>query len=120
MHVNVWHNNGGDEGMTHVATVYIPAHQLGHNQHPHNDALEYAFARTQNIWGSWSKGEFFENGERNQDYSAMVCAAPLVDGLGHRSSMVGDTFTINEADAIYIFAVDTFGFKLLHRVELNK
>lgn len=121
MYVNVWHRDphSPDSGLTHVATVYPPAHQLGFNQHPHMDALEYAFARTQNIWGSWSKGEFFEDGEANQDYSPHVSPAPLgPDGLGHRSSMVGDIFTIRD-DANYIFVAEGFGFKLVSRTEFD-
>ena len=118
MHVNVFHKER-DGGLTHVATVYPPKHELGHNQHPHMDALEYAFARTQNVFGSWSKGEFFENGNHNEDYSPHVSPAPLgADGLGHRSSMVGDIFTIRD-DAMYIFAADSFGFKLVSRTEFD-
>ena len=62
------------------------------------DALEYAFERTQNIYGSWSRGEMVE-GQENQDYSEDVIwceELQKIDGkeYGHRSSMVGDIFTI--------------------------
>jgi len=64
-------------------------------------ALEYAFFRTQNIEGSWSRGEFFELGQENGDYSADInVLAPLHEADGHiyglRSSMVGDTFVVND------------------------
>lgn len=121
MIVNVWHREArdSDSGMTHVASVYPPKHQLGHQQHPHLDALEYAFARTQNIWGSWSMGEFFEDGQENQDYSPHVSPAPLPENaLGYRSTMVGDIFTIRD-DAHYIYVADSFGFKLVSRTEFD-
>lgn len=116
MFVNVFHKQANG-ALKHVATVYPPKHQMGFHQHPHEDALEYAFARTQNIWGSWSKPEFFENGNHNEDYSPHVSPAPLgPDGLGHRSTMVGDIFTVKD-DADYIFEVDGIGFKLIERKE---
>jgi hypothetical protein len=62
-----------------------------------DDALEYAWERTNNIYGSWSRGRYVE-GEINNDYSEDVkVIAPLEKGwdgkeYGHRSSMVGDCF----------------------------
>jgi len=117
MIVNVWYKDR-EEGLQQVASVYAPAHQLGFKQHPIEDALEYAFARTQNIFGSWSKPEYFPNGERNEDYSPNVTPAPLESDLGHRASMVGDIFTIKD-DAMYVFVCDSFGFKLVSRTELS-
>jgi hypothetical protein len=74
---------------------------------------------TQNIWGSWSKDEFFENGNHNEDWSPNVTPAPLgPNGRGHRSSMVGDIFTIKD-DAHYIFVAESFGFKLVSRTEFS-
>jgi hypothetical protein len=117
MIVNVWYKDR-EEGLQQVAAVYVPAHQLGFKKHPVENALEYAFARTQNIFGSWSMPEYFPNGERNEDYSENVTAAPLVDGRGHRSSMVGDIFTIKD-DAMYVYVCDSFGFKCVSRTELS-
>jgi len=117
MIVNVWYKDR-EEGLQQVAAVYAPSHQIGFKHHPHEDALEYAFARTQNIFGSWSKPEYFPNGERNEDYSPNVTPAPLERDLGHRSSMVGDIFTIKD-DAMYVFVCDSFGFKLVSRTELS-
>lgn len=117
--VCVWHKTTEDAGLTHIATVRPPAHQLCFHNDQHTDALEYAFARTQNIFGSWSRGEFFGDGERNEDWSPYVTPAPLgEDGYGHRSSMVGDIFVIRD-DATYIYVAEAFGFKLVSRTEFS-
>ena len=93
------------------------------------DALEYAFLRTQNIRGSWSRSEYVACGtlpdnqypeyhlissglvELNPDYHPAVTprAPEEIDGIehGHRSSMVGDRFIFN-GDA---YEVASFGFK---------
>lgn len=82
-----------------TAIVNVPSYQLGFND-AETDACEYAFARTQNIFGSWSKGPVFEDGEHNEDYSEnvqVIADLPTYMGrtLGHRSSMVGDLFVVN-------------------------
>lgn len=78
---------------------------------------EYAFRHTQNIDGSWSQGELInydhvhmiDNPDFNPDVEVI---APLPSHLGrtygHRSSMVGDLFVVNER--IYVCA--SFGFQL--------
>lgn len=78
------------------------------------DALEYAFRRTQNIEGSWSRPEYEAVGSCdnfNPDYHPDVMPVDLeeIDGIayGHRSSMVGDRF-IFDGDA---YEVAPFGFK---------
>ena len=81
------------------------------------DALEYAYFRTQNLHGSWSKGPVIEwNGEEhdNVDYSADITVmAPLerVDGkeYGLRSTSVGDHMLIGTVT----YKVDSFGFSEL-------
>ncbi len=83
-----------------VAVVNVPNHQIGFNKNAELDACEYAFARTQNIFGSWSRGPTFEDGEHNEDFSENVeVVMPLVTmngrKYGHRSSMVGDLFVVN-------------------------
>jgi hypothetical protein len=98
-----------------VALVKIPAHQTGFNPGD-TDALEYAFTRTQNIFGSWSMGPQFEDGETNEDFSEnVVPIAPLPTylgrTLGHRSSMVGDLFVVN--DNIYV--CKGIGFELYEK-----
>ena len=76
-------------------------------------ALEYAYKSTQNIHGSWSRGEFFEDGARNLDYNSDV--EVLVDLeeyegrlYGHRSSMMGDIFILNDQE---VYEVDFCGFE---------
>ena len=82
-----------------------------------SDALEYAYRRTQNIEGSWSKGPVIEwDGEThdNGDYSAdITVVAPLetVDGktYGLRSTSVGDHILFGTVK----YRVDSFGFSEL-------
>lgn len=98
-----------------VANVNVPKHQLGF-KNDELDACEYAFARTQNIFGSWSKGPVFEDGEHNEDFSENVeVIQPLVtyDGksYGHRSSMIGDLFVVNGN----IYVCKTVGFELYEK-----
>lgn len=99
----------------HVANVNVPKHQLGF-KNDELDACEYAFTRTQNIFGSWSKGPSFEDGEHNEDYSENVeVIQPLVTfngkSYGHRSSMIGDLFVVNGN----IYICNTVGFKLYQK-----
>ena len=99
----------------HVANVNVPKHQLGF-QNDELDSCEYAFARTQNIFGSWSKGPQFENGEHNEDFSENVeVVQPLLTcggkEYGHRSSMIGDLFVVNGNTYI----CKTVGFKLYEK-----
>lgn len=59
-----------------------------------DDALEYAYKRTNNIMGSWSKGPYIED-QVNEDFSKDVTVmAPLevIDGVeyGLRSTSMGD------------------------------
>jgi hypothetical protein len=83
------------------------------------DALEYAYFRTQNLEGSWSKGPTFEwDGEQhpNGDYSADVTVMqPLehvdADGneYGLRSTSVGDHLLFGTVK----YRVASFGFEQL-------
>ena len=99
MQVKVLYHDLDGQDFVHVANVNVPKHQLGFNN-DEIDACEYAFARTQNVFGSWSKGPQFEDGLHNEDYSENVeVIQPLVTfngkSYGHRSSMVGDVFVVN-------------------------
>ena len=84
-----------------------------------SDALEYAYFRTQNLHGSWSKGPTIEwegdehdNGDYSEDITVM---APLersdFDGkvYGHRSTSVGDHIVFGTTK----YVVDSFGFSEL-------
>jgi len=82
------------------------------------DALEYAYVRTQNIMGSWSKGPVFEwDGEEhdNLDYNEDVTVmAPLHKGdngneYGLRSTSVGDQLLFGTVK----YRVASFGFEEL-------
>ena len=100
----------------HVANVNVPKHQIGFNKNTEIDACEYAFSRTQNVFGSWSRGPEFEDGGHNEDFSENVeVVQPLVTfngkAYGHRSSMIGDLFIVNGN----IYMCDTVGFKLYER-----
>jgi hypothetical protein len=99
MLVKVIHFDATTSAMDTVALVNVPKHQLGFNS-DEQDACEYAFARTQNIFGSWSMGPQFEDGQHNEDFSENVeVIQPLLScggkTYGHRSSMVGDLFVVN-------------------------
>ena len=72
-----------------------------------NECLEYAYRWTNNVMGSWSikeqylptrKGEPALNGDYNDDVTVL---APRPDGMGLRSTMVGDCMiVIGESDEI--------------------
>lgn len=113
----LYHDLEAGEFVT-VANVNVPKHQLGFNQNPEIDACEYAFARTQNVFGSWSKGPQFEDGSHNEDFSENVqVIQPLLTcggkSYGHRSSMIGDLFVVNGN----IYICKTVGFELYKEKE---
>ena len=69
-----------------------------------HDALEASFALTQNIAGSWSRGEFLE-GDENRDFDNRIT---VVGGRGRdwglRSTSVGDAaevVTYNEKSGVF-------------------
>lgn len=108
MLVQVFHRNA-DEGFVHVADVAVPDHVIDDSV---NAALEYAFARTQNIEGSWSKGPDLEDGTLNMDYNSNVSVSaslPVHNGktFGLRSSMMGDLFVIDGVK----YQASAFGFE---------
>ena len=116
MLVKVIHFDSTTSALETVAVVNVPKHQLGFNKNAEIDACEYAFARTQNVFGSWSKGPAFEDGSHNEDFSENVqVVQPLLTcggvSYGHRSSMIGDLFVVNGN----IYMCDTVGFKLYER-----
>ena len=61
-----------------------------------------------NIEGSWSKGEYLENGDLNEDFSEWVeTIAPLEIGdngkvWGHRSSSQGDVYVLDTGEAYVV------------------
>ena len=115
MIVKVVHFDASTNALETVALVNVPKHQLGF-KNDELDACEYAFARTQNIFGSWSMGPTFEDGDHNEDFSENVqVVQPRVTiggkAYGHRSSMIGDLFVVNGN----IYMCKTFGFELVEQ-----
>lgn len=91
--VQVHHRDPESEQLVHVANVEYQGVDYEH-------ALEYAWERSQNIEGSWSRGIEI-NGLRNPDFSnhvQVIAELPRHEGrvYGLRSSMVGDIFIIGE------------------------
>lgn len=82
-----------------------------------NDALEYAYRRTNNISGSWSRGPQVEvNGELldNPDYSedvTLMAALPVSkrtgETMGLRSTSMNDQMLLGNKK----YRVASFGFK---------
>ena len=81
------------------------------------DALEYAYRRTQNIDGSWSKGPVIEwegqehdNGDYSEDITVMQ-PLHVSEGktYGLRSTSVGDHILFGTVK----YRVDSFGFSEL-------
>ena len=70
--------------------------------------VDFAWRVTQNIEGSWSKGQYFSNGEVNEDYSPYIkVVAPLEIGSdgkewGHRSSSIGDVYVLESGEAYVV------------------
>ena len=82
------------------------------------DALEYAYFRTQNLHGSWSKGpviewdgETHDNGDYSEDITVMVPLTLTPEGkeYGHRSTSVGDHIVFGTTK----YVVADFGFEQL-------
>lgn len=81
------------------------------------DALEYAYRRTNNIMGSWSRGATFEfNGETvvNEDFSedvTVMAELPVSERTGEtmglRSTSMGDQMLLGNVK----YEVAAFGFK---------
>lgn len=82
----------------------------------HAQALENAFILTQNRRGSWSRGPKFDDGVINEDYCPTVkrlAPLPIYNGVtyGHRSSMVGDMFLVEDDEDIHTYECKSLGFE---------
>ena len=99
-HMEMNRETGAVEGFTPVATV--DAWQFNDV----NEALEYAWRYTNNVMGSWSLkiGE-----DANDDVEVLV---KREDGMGLRSSMMGDRFEVDCVD----YRVAMAGFKKVETV----
>ena len=94
-HMEMNEMTGAIEGYTPVAVVDAYAFNEV------NEALEYAWRYTNNVMGSWSLkiGE-----DANDDVEVLVRRE---DGMGLRSSMMGDRFEVDGVD----YRVALAGFK---------
>ncbi len=106
-YVTVIHSAFGDDNIK-VAKINVGSRN-------ENAALNYAYFRTQNIDGSWSReSTIFADGKEieNFDYSAdteVLAELPEINGkvFGHRSTSVDDKLLFNNKT----FVVDFCGFK---------
>ena len=82
------------------------------------EALEYAYRYTNNVMGSWSikeeylpmrDGGMIENGDYNEDVTVLYTRP---DGMGQRSSMMGDRFVVDGV----VYKCAAFGFKAVETV----
>ena len=95
---------GEVEGYTPVAVVNVPEEHSS----VRIAALEYAYRWTNNIMGSWSIQEEVINGCENGDLNHWVTVlVKREDGMGLRSSMMGDRFEVDGID----YRVALAGFK---------
>ena len=94
-HMEMNEITGAVEGYTPVAVVDAYAFNAV------EEALEYAYRYTNNVMGSWSLkiGE-----DANDDVTVLV---KREDGMGLRSSMMGDRFEVDGVD----YRVAMVGFK---------
>jgi hypothetical protein len=82
-----------------------------------DQALEYAYRFTNNVMGSWSiKKEFLptrDGGEMaNGDFNADVTVLrQRPDGMGQRSTMMGDLMIVEIGDCPSVYQVAGFGFE---------
>lgn len=84
-----------------------------------SEALEYVYRVTQNIEGSWSRGELFEDGEPNPDYNPDIQLTTMLDTdeegrtWGLRSTSMGDVIELQGKR----WVVSAVGFKLESELE---
>jgi len=77
-------------------------------------ALDYVYRVTQNIEGSWSKGEYFDDGTENPDYNQDIRLTTMLEtdeeGVtwGLRSTSMGDIIELQGKR----YVVAAMGFKL--------
>jgi hypothetical protein len=63
-----------------------------------DEALEYAYHRTQNLAGSWSRNDFEPNPDFSEDVTVLT-DIPMIDGVtyGLRSTSMGDQMIMGGA-----------------------
>ena len=62
-----------------------------------DEALEYAYHRTQNLAGSWSRNDFSPNPDFSEDVTVLT-DIPMIDGVtyGLRSTSMGDQMIMGD------------------------
>ena len=98
----IFNDEGELRGFERVAVVTV-----NHTDDEH-EALEYAWRYTNNVVGSWS---LKIGGDANDDVEVV---ASREDGLGLRSSMIGDRFYVKYGEA---YEVAMCGFDVLPVME---
>ena len=75
-----------------------------------DEALEYAYHRTQNIYGSWSRDDIENNLDYSEDVTVMA-DLPVHEGVtyGLRSTSMGDQMLLGTEK----YKVDMVGFELI-------
>lgn len=103
-HMEMNEITGAVEGYTPVAEVNVS--HIPQVDGDVSEALEYAWRYTNNVMGSWSLkiGE-----DANDDVTVLV---QREDGMGLRSSMMGDRFEVDGVD----YRVAMAGFKKVETV----
>ena len=102
MRVAVFHKEG--DSFDRMATVHAPGTDV-------MEALEYAYRYTNNIHGSWSRDDIEGNADWNENVTQI---APLVDGMGHRSTSVRDRMLVEGE----WYEVAPFGFEKIEVKEV--
>lgn len=81
-----------------------------------DEALEYAYHRTQNIAGSWSRNDFEDNPDYSEDVTVMA-DLPVHEGVtyGLRSTSMGDIMYLHDDsnEMFEKYKVDMVGFERL-------
>ena len=98
MIVKVIHSSYGHE----TARTLVASIKVDHTTN-HQEALEFAYDRTQNVFDSWSMPDVIGEYDTHQDGGDMVTVeAPLhkvgKEVYGLRSSMMGDRFQVVDPD----------------------
>ena len=104
MRIAVFHKEG--DSFDRMCVVEAPCTDV-------MEALEYAYRWTNNINGSWSRDDLEDNADRNENVTEI---APLVNGMGHRSTSVGDRLLAEDG----WYEVAGFGFDKIEAPEEKK
>jgi len=87
MKITVTHS-AFEKTATDVAIVKIPSHMTI------NEGLEYAYRWTQNVFYGWAiDKDYEENDDANENVTVLFNRD---DGMGHRSTSVGDVLTVED------------------------